>query len=206
MRNNPFFPSFPSSSIHSFSSFFFFSFTHSFLFVFLSSVSWKQPLVPPPLGSHQHSQFPERQVPDSSGPLALLSHHVPHQWQNCSEGRDPSASGAACSCLTLFFCAITLSQLLVPVGRSPESRLRPCSPSCPGPPCASSLLKWHRHLPKLHGHFLGISSLSPPSNQLLDPSWFVTFRFLQPSPFLLTHFSCLNSFQHFSSWIIMMPS
>ena len=100
MRNNPFFPSFPSSSIHSFSSFFlfFFSFTHSFLFVFLSSVSWKQPLVPPPLGSHQYSQFPERQVPDSSGPLALLSHRVPHQWQNCSEGRDPSASGAACSC------------------------------------------------------------------------------------------------------------
>ena len=158
MRNNPWIPSslpsFLSSSIHSLSSIFL-SLTHSFLFVFLSSTSWKQPLVPPSPRPLPAQPVPRKAGPGSSGALALFSHHAHRSAQS---GQMAKPNGAWRSCKACSFLAPLLCdhppQPLVPVGRSPDYRFFPCSPSCPDAPCASSLPKRHHHHPIFHGHFL----------------------------------------------------
>lgn len=170
MRNNPWIPSslpsFLSSSIYSFSSFFF-SFTHSLLSV---------------CSPQQHLLEAASGTPLPSAAASTASSQKGKSWQlwsacpvltPCpqirSEGRDRKPDGAWRSCKACSFLGPLLCdhppQPLVPAGRSPDYRFFPCSPSCPDAPCVSSLPKRHHHHPIFHGHFLpqpNLQSVSRP--------------------------------------------
>lgn len=151
-------PSPPPPFIPSVLSFFFFFF-HSFIpFCFP-----QQHLLEAASGASSPQQPSAQPVPRKAGPSQLWTPcpaltSCPTSGGRTAQRGENQRQGGSVQLPQPLFRAFTLPQPLVPVGQSPESRLCPCSPSCPGPPCASSLLKSHRHHPKLHGHFLGVSS------------------------------------------------
>lgn len=162
------FPFLLPSFLHSFLLLFLFSFTNSFfLFIFLSSASWKQfwPWKPLP------QPLSRRMGPGSSGALALPGSHTTCREPLMGQPQNPVVARSA---------APTCPVLILPMRplwlQTPPSR-RPAQPLCflpqqTAPPAPT---------------FPGISAPSLAINPFPDPFMFLAFGFLKhaptPSPF-----------------------